>query len=152
MARALGVWCKPAEIMLAVVEDGELLEAQYERLQAPSVLEETEQLKGQFDAVGRVLDDIRPDVVRVLLPEQTYKGSYASLAPRAALETLVRLAAVDAGVRVELLHRNSARARVGMPRRGSFEEHIESILPQPVGKYWAAGRRLAAVAAFAEGG
>jgi hypothetical protein len=66
------------------------------------------------------------------------------------LETLVRLAAANANVDLELLHRNGARARVGMPRRGRFEDHIPSVIPEPVGKYWAAGRRLAAVAAIAE--
>jgi hypothetical protein len=37
-----------------------------------------------------------------------------------------------------------------MPRRGSFEDHISAVISEPVGKYWSAGRRLAAVAAIAE--
>jgi hypothetical protein len=97
-----------------------------------------------------VLAETQPGVVRVLLPEQTYKGSYSSLAPRAALETLVRLASDNGDVPVERLHRNTARARVGMPRGGKFEDHITAIIPEPMGRYWAAGRRLAAVAAIAE--
>lgn len=150
MARALGVWCKNDEVMLALAENGALLKDSHERLRAPALFEQTESLRAVLASIGRVLAEVRPDVVRVLLPEQTYKGSYASLAPRAALETLVRLAAANADVELEMLHRNSARARVGMPRRGSFEDHIPSVIPEPLGKYWAAGRRLAAVAAIAE--
>jgi hypothetical protein len=150
MSRALGVWCKNDEVMLALAENGGLLEDSHERLKAPALFEQTESLRAVLDSIGRVLAEIRPDVVRVLLPEQTYKGSYTSLAPRAALETLVRLAAANADIELELLHRNSARARVGMPRRGSFEDHIPAVIAEPVGKYWAAGRRLAAVAAIAE--
>lgn len=150
MSRALGVTCKSELILLAVGEDGVLVEDDHERLQAPALLEETERLRGLKDAVGRVIAETRPQVVRILRPEAVYSGSYAALAPRAALETLVRLAAEDAGVRVELLHRGTARARVGMPRSGNFESHISSVIPTPVGRYWAAGRRLAAIAAIAE--
>jgi hypothetical protein len=150
MGRALGVWCKNDEVMLALADNGALVEDSHERLKAPALFEQTESLRAVLDDVGRVLMEVRPDVVRVLLPEQTYNGSYASLAPRAALETLVRLAAANADIELELLHRNSARARVGMPRRGRFEDHIPSVIPEPIGRYWATGRRLAAVAAIAE--
>jgi hypothetical protein len=150
MGRALGVWCKNDEVMLALAENRTLLQDSHERLKAPAMFEQTEGLRAVLDAMTRVLAEVRPDVVRVLLPEQTYRGSYTSLAPRATLETLVRLAAANAHVELELLHRSSARARVGMPRGGSFEGHIASVILEPVGKYWAAGRRLAAVAAIAE--
>jgi predicted NBD/HSP70 family sugar kinase len=149
MARALGISCKSDEIMLAVAENGVVVEDDHERVRAPALYEESEQLKGVFDAIGRVITETRAEVVRVLLPEQTYKGSYMALAPRATLEALVRLAANNAHVPVEVLYRNTARARVGMPKSGNFESHIASVIPTQVGRYWKAGRRLAAIAAVA---
>ena len=83
------------------------------------------------------------------MPEQTYKDSYARIAPRVTLETLVRLACVRAGIPVEMLHRASARSRLGVPRRGKLEDLVATVT-DPVGKYWNAGRSLAAAAALAE--
>ena len=147
--RALGVVCRKDEILLAVADGGALLEGQTEKLKAPAILEETERLQGLLEDLNRMLAEVRPDVVRVLMPEQTYDDSYARIAPRVALETLVRLAAVSAGKPVEMLHRASARARLGMERRGKFESHIPATVGEPVGKYWNAGRNLAAAAALA---
>lgn len=150
VTRTLGVWCKSAEIMFAVASDGVVIDDRdHERVRAPALYEETEGLKRLLEAVGRVVVETGAERVRVLLPEQMYKGSYGSLAPRATLETLVRLAAENAEVPVELLHRNTARARVGMPKRGRFEDHVETVIPIPVGRYWAGGRKLAAIAAIA---
>jgi hypothetical protein len=148
--RALGVWCKKEEVMFAVATDGELLEDEHQRLQVPTAMEASEALRGVQDDIGRVIAEVAPAVVRILQPEQTYEGSYASLAPRATLETLVRLAAVQAEIPVEMLHRGTARARVGIGRSGKLEDHIPEVIAHPVGRYWAAGRRLAAIAAIAE--
>src|SRR3712207_410823 len=103
--RALGVVCKKDEILLAVADDGELVDGEAEKLTAPALLEESERLQGMLEDIDRMLAEVRPDVVRVLLPEQTYDDSYARIAPRVALETLVRLAAVNAGISVEMLKR-----------------------------------------------
>jgi hypothetical protein len=148
--RALGVTCKKDQVLLAIAEDGALLHDMPERLQAPALLEETERLQAMLGDIGRTLSEIRPDVVRLLLPEQTYEDSYGRIAPRATLETLVRLAAVQLGIPVEVVHRNTARSRLGMPRGGKFEGHIPSVVGDPVGKYWNSGRNLAAAAALAE--
>ncbi len=150
MGRSLGVSCKSDVIFLALAEDGELIDNEHQRLQAPELLEETEQLRALQDAVGRVIAETRAKAVRVLMPELPYKGRYVTLAPRAALETIVRLAGESANVSVEVLQRSTARARVGMPREGKFEDLIVSVIPTRVGSYWAQGRRLAAVAAIAD--
>ncbi len=150
MAVALGVNCKKDEMLIAVARDGELVDGVVEKLKAPALLEETERLKAMLDDIERVLEELRPDAVRILMPEQTYDDSYARIAPRATLETLVRLAAYNTGVPVEMVHRNSARARLRMPKGGKFEGHIPDTVGEPVGKYWKAGRSLAAAAALAE--
>ncbi len=150
MPTVLGVNCRKDEVFFAVARDGVLVDGLVERLQAPALLEETERLKAMLDDVSRILEDLKPDSVHILMPEQTYRDSYGRIAPRVALETLVRLAAHDAGTLVETLHRASARARLGMPRSGDFASHIDSVIGDPVGRYWNSGRNLAAAAALAE--
>lgn len=150
MSVALGVVCKKDQVLLAVARDGVLVPGGPEKLKASALLEETERLQGLLGDIGRVLTEVKPDAVRVLLPEQTYEDSYARIAPRAALETLVCLASLDAGVPVEMLRRISARSRLGMPKGGKFESHIPATVGEPVGKYWNAGRNLASAAALAD--
>jgi hypothetical protein len=145
----LGVTCSKEEVFLAVGSDGALVPDEHEKLVTAMVLEETDRLQAMHDDVVRVLAEVRPDRVQILMPEQTYEASYARIAPRATLETLVRLACVRAGIPVEMLHRGSARSRLGVPRSGKLEDLISGVT-EPVGKYWKAGRSLAAAAALAE--
>lgn len=137
-------------MFLAVAEDGSIADGFPEKLAAPALLEAPERLQDLSDDLVRVLAEVSPSDVRILMPEQTYKDSYARIAPRAALETLVRLVCATNRVPVEMLHRNTARARLGMPRSGSLESHVPAVISSPVGKYWNAGRNLAAAAALAE--
>jgi hypothetical protein len=150
MARVLGVWCKKDAIMLAIADDGELVDDPHQRLQAPALLERSERLRAILDDVKRVLAEVEPDEVRVLMPETRYEASYVQMAPRVTLETLVRIAALDAGAPVEMLNRATARARLDMPKKGPFDGHIPAVISVPVGNYWTAGRNLAAAAALAE--
>lgn len=148
MSRALGVWAKKQEIYLAVAEDGDLLDADPQRIEAPSIMDTNERLAGFQTSVRHALDDIEPDVARILQPEQTYEASYSDFAPKLALETVVRLACNEKGVPVEVLHRATARSRLGFARSGSLDSHIENEI-ESVGKYWNAGRKYAAAAALA---
>jgi hypothetical protein len=149
MGRALGVVCSKDEVLLAIASDGSLMHDGHEKLVTAAVLEETERLEAMQADIDRTLLEVRPDRVRILMPEQTYKDSYARIAPRVALETLVRLACVRAGIPVEMLHRASARSRLGVSRSGRLEDLLAGVT-EPVGKYWKAGRGLAAAAALAE--
>lgn len=149
MGRALGVACFRDEIMLAVASNGALIADGHEKLTTAAVLEETERLRVMQTDIERMLAEVRPDRVRILMPEQTYKDSYVRIAPRVTFETLMRLACVGTHVPVEMLHRASARSRLGVPRKGRLEDHIPAVA-EPVGRYWNAGRNLAAAAALAE--
>jgi hypothetical protein len=149
MGRTLGVACSKDEVLLAVASEGSLEHDGHEKLVTAAVLEETERLQAMQADIDRTLLEVRPDRVRILMPEQTYKDSYTRIAPRVALETLVRLGCVRAGIPVEMLHRTSARSRLGVARRGKLEDLVVGVT-KPVGKYWKAGRSLAAAAALAE--
>lgn len=150
MRTALGVECRKDRVLLAVARDGALVDGYAERLDTPSMMEQAERLQGILDAAMRVLAEVRPDVIRILMPEQTYSASYARIAPRVAVETLICLAAYKTSVRVERLARATARSRLGMPRTGRFQDHIAVAVGAPVGKYWNDGRSFAAAAALAE--
>ncbi|HJU36341.1 MAG TPA: hypothetical protein VJ716_02855 [Gaiellaceae bacterium] len=147
MSRALGIWAKKQEIYLAVAEDGEVSDADPQRIEAPSIMETNERLGGFITSVRHALNELSPDEVRILQPEQTYSASYSEFAPRVALETAVRLVCEERGIPVEVLHRSTARSRLGFDRRGSLDSHIAGLAV--VGKYWNAGRKYAAVAALA---
>jgi len=148
--RVLGVWCKKEEIMLAVAEDGEVVPHSREKMKGSGLLEANDRLEAVRRDVVRVLEEVNPDEVRILMPEQRYEASYPQMAPRVALETVVRLACSGAGISVEMLNRASARSRVGVSKTGRLEDHIREVVSEPVGKYWNAGRNLAAIAAVAD--
>jgi hypothetical protein len=148
MSRVLGVWAKKQEIYLAVAEDGELQDVEPQKIDAPSILEADARLGGFVTSFRHALHDLGPDAVRILQPEQTYQASYSEFAPKVALETAVRLVCGENDVPVEVLHRTTARSRLGFGRSGTLDSHIEESV-ESVGKYWNAGRKYAAAAALA---
>ncbi len=151
MSRSLGVWAKKQEIYLAVAEEGELQDVDPQKIDAPSIMEANARLGGFVTSFRHALNDIAPEAVRILQPEQTYQASYSDFAPKLALETVVRLVCSETDVPVEMLHRTTARSRLGYARSGSLDSHIEESL-RSVGRYWNAGRKYAAVAALAAEG
>jgi hypothetical protein len=151
MARILGVECKKQAVYLAVADAGELVEAEPQRLDVPAIHEQTERLRAFLNDFGHLLTEAKPDAVHILQPETNYTATYSEFAPKAALETLIRLACLDAGIDVEIVHRASVRSALGSGK-GNVEKLIETNI-QVVGKYWNAGRNLAAAAALtAKGG
>jgi hypothetical protein len=152
--RVLGVHCKSDTAYLAVVEDGTLIDDPHQRMTAPAAFESTERLVALMADVERLVTELGLDTVSLLQPPPpkpgTPKPSYSVVAPRVAIETVVRVGAARAGADVVLLSRARVRSRLGIPQSGSFESRISEVIPTPVGKYWNAGRNLAAVAALAE--
>ena len=147
MSRTIGIECKKQEVYLAVAMDGKLLEQEPQRLQVSAIHDQTARLRSFLDDVGRVLAEVKPDAVHILQPETIYEATYAEFAPKAALETLIRLACLDAGVEVELVHRASVRS--GLGGKGKLDDLIAAKIT-PVGKYWNAGRKYAAAVALTE--
>lgn len=149
--KVLGVSCTQSDILLAVAKDQEILCGYPQKIEAAELLEASERLQGLLDRIERMLDEVSPSIVRVLMPEQTHKAAYSAMVARAAMETLVRLAAVKKGLRVEVLARPTLRSRLKLPKKGRLSQHVSLILPDPSGQYWSEGRNLAALAAIANG-
>lgn len=150
-SRIMGVTCESDRLSVAAVDDGSVLDGFVERIPAPAGLEEHDRLWAFQDEVVRAIRSIQPDRIVILCPESQYRATHKSLTPRIALETVVRMAGSAEKVPVELLARPTLRSRLGVPREGSLDSHLSSVIPNAVGRYWNAGRGLAAMAAMAGG-
>lgn len=153
--RSVGVTCTPHLAYLTLVIDGVVAETPVERVEVAAQYESSQELMSTLDEIGRALGQLRPDVVVLLMPEQgRHKRTYQEIAPRVALETLVRIAAVQGDIAIEVLARPTVRSRLGIPRAGDLASHVARVIAEPGGRYWSAGRDVAALAALAgrEGG
>lgn len=148
----LGVTCSTGEVNLVVVVDGEVIDGLPERLRPAQGIELGERLLEFIDDVARVLAQVKPDRIALLLPESQQRGttSYQRVAPRVTLETLLRVAAAREGYPLSLVARATVRAALSLPRKGTLDDHLEAAGPS-VGHYWRDGRGLAALAALAAG-
>jgi hypothetical protein len=153
MSRMLGISCDPHNAYLAIVENGSVLECgdDNERLSIPAG-EPSEALHTLLEDTAGRIRALRIKSVSILLPEEVtpvMRRRERSMNERAVLETVMRLAAVRAGVPVEITPRATVRARLKCPRTGGLESHIGTVIPMSLGRYWAKGRGLAALAAIA---
>lgn len=136
---------------MAAIKDGDLIEAELERLQLPA-LEQSKRLAIFVEDTARELKALNASGLAVLKAEQTPPGANRNIShvyDRAVLETLIRLSGITAGLPVELISRRTARSRLKLPIDGKLDDYLDKVFPTTSGKYWKAGRALAAVAALA---
>jgi hypothetical protein len=147
----LGVNCSTDCAYLAVSSDGELRADSVELVSAPALGESSEQLLAVLDELKRVVGEVEAERVVLLRPEggRMGKRTHSEHVPRIALETLVRLAAVETGRSIELLARPTLRSRLKLPTEGKLVTHLSSRIPEKVGSNWSEERQLAALAALA---
>jgi hypothetical protein len=150
--RSLGIACTPRYAYLAVAADGELEEADPERIEVAAQHEASAELLSMRDDARRALRQLDVQGVGLLMPEERprKKPGYHDLMPRIALETMVRIAAVEEEIPIELLSRPTVRSRLGLPKSGPLKERADEA-HKPVGRYWGEGRNLAALAALVAG-
>lgn len=147
--RALGVNGSGKALYLSVAVDGKVEDAQPYTLAEPAGLAADMQLPALRDEVVRILQALNISRVRVLDAEPNYKASYSSLQPRIALESVVLLAAADAGVEGGRLTRARLRSLLELPRGGGLKTHVAAVT-SAVGGSWSPNKRdLAALAALA---
>lgn len=147
----LGVTCSNQSALLAAVENGEVQDTDIPRIDVGALHEASEELQGTLDEIIRAYARLRPSLVVLLLPEQSnrFKHTHGQIAPRVALETLIRLAAVQAEIPIDVISRRTVRSRLGLPTSGDLASHIAKRFPTPSAPYWNAGRNVAALAALA---
>lgn len=147
--KVVGVTCSANTALLAGVVDGRVVRLPVEKIEVAHQYEASSELEETQEEIGRVYAQIEPELVVVLKPEPTARWGYDAIAPRVALETLLRLAAVEARIAIELIARATVRARLGLPMTGKLASHVAARVPEPVGPYWSVGRDIAALAALA---
>jgi hypothetical protein len=147
----LGVNCNTHCAFFAVAVDGELSDGPVEYIEAPTLAESSDELKSVLDELVRVIKEVNADKVVLLKPEGGRRPTktHAAFVPRITLETLVRLAAVEAGIEIDVLARPTVRKRLELPTKGKLAEHVPLRIPAKVGKNWSKERQLAALAAVA---
>ncbi len=146
--RALGVHCTPKALYFATAEQGEVTLNGPQKVEVPDGLRSGASLADLSRELRRRLTEIAATHAALLMP-QSYEGGTNAAVSRLGAETLLRLTATDLGLEVDLLNRATARSRLGIARSGTLDERIADLIPNPVGKYWAEGRRYAAFAALA---
>lgn len=149
MARTLGVNCTPACAYLALAVDG-TVQPVPDRLEWPAG-EDSERLVALLQDSQGLLKEQQISKLAMLLPGRggKHQPGYFTVAPRVALETVIRLAAAMTDIPVAVLDRATVRARLGCEKTGALEEYLDSVIPAAIGQYWKAGRGLAAMAALA---
>jgi hypothetical protein len=127
------------------------IDAPVHRIEVAALSEASVELEATLDEVGRALSQIGPDLIVLVLPEQSprFKYTYNQIAPRVTLETLIRLAAVRADIPIEVMSRATVRSKLSLPRKGDLASDVPACVARPTGPYWNAGRNVAALAALA---
>jgi len=145
--RCLGMSCGGAWLNLALVEVDRVLDEEPLRLPLPNVEGDWSALRGFMSSVRTAVGDLRPSHIAFLLPEMTYKNNYAFFDDRVGAEVLVRVAAAEESVTFVRVKRPTVRSTLGLVKKGALSD-AGATLDRKVGKYWAEGRDLAALAAF----
>ncbi|MDP9434225.1 MAG: hypothetical protein M3P93_03125 [Actinomycetota bacterium] len=143
----LGVSCTTACAFLALA-DGETVAPVPDRLEPAAGLGPEEQLPVFAEDVARVLRDCGGDRVVILQAEPRYEAGHTAWVPRLAMETLVRLESVRAGVPCSYISRQKVKGSLGLKGRGGLDALGKDELAS-AGMYWSAGRLVAALAAVA---
>lgn len=147
MVRTLGVHFASSALFLALVEKGVILDANPQKIDVPEHLSTTKSVVRFRDDVGRRLAECGAHRGAILQPS-SYAGGISAETCRLGAETLLRLVAGDLEIDVILLNRNTARAKLGVPRAGDLAGLVAGAVGPPVGSHWT-HRRYAAFAALA---
>src|SRR5260370_39822566 len=116
--RVLGVQCTSKFAFLSVVDDRQVIDRGPERLALAQSTDEHGALWETLSTFETALDEISPDCVHLLGPGtgENAKRTFQSWAPRAELETLLRMATAKQGLRVRRISRASVLTGLGVPR------------------------------------
>lgn len=133
---------------LAVVSEGQVVDAPPYSLRAPQGLGEGEQLLALKDDIRGIIGLHSIDKVRVVEPESNYEGKYVSFTERFTLEVCFVLAGIESGVDSKRLSRPTVRSLLGVSS-GRLPELLTNYLEKS-DPYWNGNKRgVAALAAFA---
>ena len=145
--RALSTHCTAKALYFAIAQHGTIAAGGVQKVEVPDGLRAGASLTALAAELRCRLAEMSVTHAALLMP-RSYRAPNLAVA-RLGAETLLRLIAADHGLDVELLHRATARTRLGIGQTGSLDTRIAALFPTPVGQYWADGRRYAAFATLA---
>jgi hypothetical protein len=143
----LGVSCTSSTAYLAAA-DGDMVAETPDRLEFGAGLSPADKLLTFADDVARAIRDSGAAHAVVLQAEATYEAGHTAWTVRVAMETLLRLECARAGVSCSYISRQAVKGAFGLKGKGSLDKLGKDELV-PAGKYWTAGRLVAALAAAA---
>ena len=145
----LGVSCSASHASFSLVEARGVVDDHFPARMALSPALPTGRAMLEFiDHLAGELQRATPSAIVIYRPPRLQRP-YSETSRRAALETLVTVAAAQRGIDTEILPDARIRSRLGLPRSGSLGTHAVRVFPSPIGSYWAAGRSVAALTAAA---
>ncbi len=148
VGRVLGVSPTKSFVYLALLEDGVVLAQAPLRMPAPDPAAGQSAIVGFVGQFANALANLRPEMIGLLLPQAIYKATYDTLAPRAAAEALIAVAAEQAHIPLQRFRPQSLRPRLRLGK-GPLNELLANVEVGPPGKYWNEGRRDAALVGLA---
>jgi hypothetical protein len=118
--KVVGVTCSAKTALLAAVENGGVIPIDVQKIDVGYQYEASREFVATQREVERGIAQVQPDLVVLLKPELMVRWTYDAVAPRVALETLVRLAAVAGDIPIDVLSRPTVRLalRATSRRRG----------------------------------
>lgn len=141
----LGCSCTGTCAYFALMDGEDYVEDPLDRIEVANVLDEGERLIELSERLRVEFERIHPDAI-ALLGSISQPQSYNAAAERATIETIVRLVAQELGIRCARVQPPTVRARLHLPRTGSFSAHARAFFTNEHPPYWAARCEAAAVA------
>jgi hypothetical protein len=148
--RVLGANAGHNFVHFAVLDDGCLIDEDPRRYVMPEAVAGGERLATAAAALGRDLARLRPERIGLHMPSFYPPPAYPDARARAAVETLLELAAWEGGqIPFEIV--NAARIRAKLKIAGGSK--LKDVMVERLGLkteplYWPAGRAEAAAAAW----
>lgn len=115
------------------------------RIDVADVLEEGERLLELRQRLRVELERIKPQAV-ALMGSISRPKSYRVAAERASIETMIRFVAQELGVQCGRIQHPTIRARLDLPKAGSFTAHARAYFDEEHGPFWAERCEAAAAA------
>ena len=148
MAKVMGVNITSSHAFFAVADDGVIVDGHVERSDVPQAQSGGVQLVEALADLNRRLAASDPALIAILQAETNYTDTDVGWRPRMTYEALIRVAAGERQIPTEFLGRAAVRSRLSLGRKGKLADHLGAA-GDAVGRYWTAGRGLAALTALA---
>lgn len=143
--RILGSTCTASTAFFALMDDEAYVDDDLRRIDVANILEEGERLLELRERLRVEFERIKPDAV-ALMGSISKPRSYGVAAERATIETMIRFVAQELRIPCGRIQHPTIRARLDLPRSGSFSGHARSFFGKEYPPSWAERCEAAAVA------